>query len=101
MLDVLEFAQMKNSDNFDSHLDNWSISGLSKAAYCRQAQISYHTFLYYFKKRSRTNPKGFVRINTPLGSDSENRIAYYFQGELKISFPSNYPIEQLRKLLEC
>jgi len=42
---------MQNSESseekrlhWQSHIDSWKSSGLSRAAYCRQAGISYYTF---------------------------------------------------------
>lgn len=41
---------------WESHLRSWKRSELSKAAYCRQKEISYHAFNYWKKRLEEPTP---------------------------------------------
>ena len=41
---------------WENHLGSWKRSRLSKAAYCRQKEISYHAFNYWKKRLEKPKP---------------------------------------------
>lgn len=52
-----------------SHIEQWSSSGLSKAAYCKKAEIPYQSFVYYANvKHKQVAKSGFVMIDKKLAS---------------------------------
>lgn len=49
---------IENQEFWLHHLNQWQESNLSRAAYCRQHQLNYERFQYWFKKQSKnTQPK--------------------------------------------
>ncbi len=50
-----------------SHIDQWSVSGLSQSEYCRQNDLSRHRFGYWKTKFKKLNlPIKFVQISEPI-----------------------------------
>jgi hypothetical protein len=53
----------------DQHVARWRSTGMSRAAYCREHRIAYHTFLYWIKQSSAaplsTAPAGFIEVMRP------------------------------------
>jgi hypothetical protein len=53
----------------DQHVARWKSTGMSRAAYCREHRIAYHTFLYWIKQSSAaslsTPPTGFIEVMRP------------------------------------
>lgn len=62
-------------------IDEYKQSGISIKEFCKQKQVSYHTFQYwrYRKRRQERNRAAFTPIlaNTP-----------YFSGKVVISYPN-------------
>lgn len=53
---------------WESHLEQWSISGLSQRAYCDEAGISSKQFYYHAQRiKNRKNPPSltFIKAKTP------------------------------------
>lgn len=50
-----------------AHLAAWDSSGLSQAAYCRQAGLGYHLLRDWVRRRSAEQdvPSGFVEVRRP------------------------------------
>lgn len=42
-------------ENWLSHIEAWPLSGLSKAEYAKQHQLSYSQFLYWLRKHEANN----------------------------------------------
>jgi len=52
---------------WQSHIDEWSASGLSQAEYCRQKDLSRHRFTYWKRKfKPKHLPVKFVQIPEPM-----------------------------------
>jgi hypothetical protein len=43
------------TDHWRQHIEDWSYSGLSQQAFCRDQGLKYHQFHYWRKKLSRTS----------------------------------------------
>lgn len=56
-----------------THVELWRGSGLTKAAYCRQAEIPYHCLVSWCRAREaveeRDSASGFVRLDGPVLGD--------------------------------
>ena len=47
---------------WESHLRSWKRSSLSKAAYCRRKEISYHSFNYWKKRLEKAKPPSPITL---------------------------------------
>ena len=62
---------MENSEQVTKEkqlmLDEWKTSGQSKATYCKERNIAYHSFFYWQKKLSKpgtSSKKKFIKLPT-------------------------------------
>jgi hypothetical protein len=91
---------MKNTQQeaMATHLEQWSSSGLSKAAYCKSTGISYHTFNYHFKRKQKKNPEpGFSLIESK--PSVRGRIELHLTNGCYFSLPENCSLIILEKLI--
>ena len=51
-----------NGLEWENHLKSWKRSGLSKAAYCRQKEISYHGFNYWKRRMEKSQPPSSITL---------------------------------------
>lgn len=80
------------------HIEQWSSSGSSKAAYCKSAGISYHTFNYHTRgKRNKSEPPGFELIEAKATMGT--RIELHLPGGSYFSLPENCSLSVLEKLV--
>ena len=50
-------SQPSRQEFWEEHIHAWQLSGLSKARYCREHELSYHQFIYWVPKvRPNTKP---------------------------------------------
>lgn len=50
---------------WQDHCDCWIQSGLSKSAYCKQAQINYHQMIYWSKKLRPASDRDAMAVKQP------------------------------------
>ncbi len=68
-----------------SHIEQWSVSGISQLAYCRQCDLIPHRFGYWKRKFKQQNfPVEFVQIPEPM---------HIHQSGLKLNIGSGLQIE--------
>ena len=69
------------------HITQWRASGLSRAAYCRQHGIVYHTTRSWNKPTEegsrQTEPQGFIEVLRPTTTITESTSP----GHATIAFP--------------
>ncbi|MHC4139679.1 MAG: IS66 family insertion sequence element accessory protein TnpA [Planctomycetota bacterium] len=61
------FEQLSSSE-WENHLKSWKKSGISRAEYCRNNQLSYHALNYWKKKfeKSKSAPRlTLVKLEEP------------------------------------
>ena len=63
-------------------INEWQTSGLSKKAFCRQRNIVYQTFHYWYKRIAKGPSSGFVEVPLPQFERSGG------SGGCEIVFPS-------------
>jgi len=91
---------MKNTQQeaMTTHIEQWSSSGLSKAAYCKNTGISYHTFNYHVKRKQKGNPdSGFSLLETK--SSVPGRIELHLPNGCYFSLPADCSLMVLEKLV--
>ncbi len=89
------------------HIEQWQISGLSQAAYCRLHDLSPHKFNYWKRKsppgcevKSRI-PSGFTRIqvDTDIPSNREIGLSLLFNDGMRIDGITSDTIMMIEPLL--
>jgi hypothetical protein len=50
----METAKQARQIDWQTHVAEYETSGCSKAAYCREHQINYHRFLYWYGRFGNT-----------------------------------------------
>jgi hypothetical protein len=83
---------------------SWELSGLTKSAFCRDQQVSYHKFNYW-QKRIGTPVRSagdFVPVEVISSrSSSTDRITVRSKSGMEVSFPMNKEsIAVIRQLLQ-
>ena len=72
------------------HVDQWSTSGLSKMAYCKQYSLAYHQFVYWSNKEQQSvanqhgKSSGFVALTVATQTSNQS---------LSIRLPNGIMIE--------
>jgi hypothetical protein len=92
---------MKNTlqESMLAHVEQWLTSGLTKSAYCRKANLTYQTFLYYANgKQKKSNESGFTLLEK--SSPTVNRIELHIRNGCFFSVPDNCSISVLEKLVQ-
>jgi len=101
-------AQPNRSRYWQAHVKALSESGLSRAEYCRQHQLSYHTFVYWQRKFAPKNPQGMklvpVALPTVPGAMTGSRVddvgmKILLPGDIAIAVADNFSPATLAKLL--
>jgi hypothetical protein len=83
---------------------NWELSGLTKSAFCRNQQVSYHKFIYWQKRIGMPvrSTGAFVPVEVICSrSSSTDRITVRSKSGMEVSFPMNKEsIALIRQLLQ-
>jgi transposase-like protein len=85
-------------DQMQQAINEWQQSGLSKKAYCRQHNITYQTFHYWFKRLSASTGSGFteVKVSDTIRSNGHEII---FPSGARIVFQGEPSVNWLRELV--
>ena len=91
-------------EHIKSLIRSWELSGLSKLAFCRDQQMSYHKFNYWHKRIGTTvrSAAAFVPVEVinPRTALSE-RITVRSKSGMEVSFPMNKEsIPLIRQLMQ-
>ena len=89
-----EDCQSLSQRHWKAHLTAQKKSGLSRAEYCRQHQLSYHASTYWNKKFSKRSGKQTTLVPVTLGPSirKENPLVAV-QSTLKIILPDKIAVE--------
>ncbi len=92
----------RNAQEMKEHIDSWKASGLSKAAYTKQINLSYYTFLYWLDKLEPVKKtKGFsqVKINSEKEKTSCTKIEFHIPSKGYFVFPENSSATFIKSIL--
>lgn len=89
-----EDCQSLSQRHWQAHLTAQKKSGLSRAEYCRQHQLSYHASTYWNKKLSKDSSRQTTLVPVTLGPSikRENPLVAV-QSSLKIILPDRIAVE--------
>jgi hypothetical protein len=96
--------------NYKFHIAGWESSKLSQAAYCREYDLKYNTFLYVRsqklnnkKKNKSTPPINFVELKPEVTTNYSTRIcqsiSISYRG-MEIKLPEDIEIKNLSIILQ-
>ena len=92
----------KDKINFPLHVSNWKEAGLSMAAYCKENDLNYQTFMYHVsrmkkKENSSSNSNAFIRLDVPEKMSSG--IEYHFANGGYFVFPTGCSVQVIKSLI--
>ena len=96
-----------NNKIWQAHLKSWVSSGLSRAEYCRQQNISYHAFKYWEKKLlvKKSSTPAFVSVpavrieQSFLSSDESAKLRVDIRGRYRIEVYDDFSPVTLSRLI--
>ena len=100
-------SQAGDSKKWQAHLAAQAKSGLSRAEYCRRQQISYHAFVYWRKRLSKTAGNIVALVPITLQADPERGVSHgsaagltiVLPGKISIAVSDNFSSTTLNRLL--
>jgi hypothetical protein len=77
-----------------THVGAWQKSGLSRAEYCRQNNLSPHALGYWHKKYKKSDPVGMTLVPVPIGGNYKHEVKELQtrSAELKIEIGNRFKI---------
>jgi len=84
----------RNPHYWKAHVNAFEKSGLSRAEYCRQHELSYHALIYWQRKLStRQNSKEITLVPVSLGHNIGLHSVPPERAALKVILPDKISIE--------
>jgi len=78
---------------WQSHLQAWASSGLSRAEYCRRRDLSYHAFKYWEKKLLREKNPLPAFVSVPAVRLEQAALVRKGSAKLRVTLGDRYRIE--------
>jgi hypothetical protein len=75
----------------------WEQSGESRRAFCKQHNIAYQTFNYWYKRMTNKEGSGFSQISVPAITISSMELT--FPSGARITFQAEPSVSWLRELV--
>lgn len=93
MRDKSSVIQPTNSKIWQAHLKALRKSGLTRAEYCRQHNLSYHALTYWKKKADRQKKAATYFVTVPAVRINQGVTAHNHTAALKIDLGAGLKIE--------
>lgn len=96
--------QARNRRHWEAHLRAAAKSGLNRAEYCRQHNLSYHAMGYWHKRLSRKNSRqSFIPVKIGAiraeNHGDEQGLRIIFPGKMSVAVGDNFSPGTLNRLL--
>ena len=85
--------QIRVQRHWQAHVTALKKSGLSRAEYCRQHQLSYHAATYWQRKLSKPVNKGTTLVPVTFTADTLKNPVSAVEAALKVVLPNKIAIE--------
>ncbi len=85
------------SNQMQGIYQQWQQSGLSRKAFCKQHNITYQTFNYWYKRITSKTDSGFSEINLPASTVVSLEVI--FPSGARITFQSEPAASWLKELV--
>ena len=99
--------QQLDLEMWKQRVEAYEKSGLSKAQFCRERQLSAPTFWYYYRKFNplhkpvmRESVSGFIPLKSALIPSAAAEVSLHFASGIKVTIPAQVNSHHLLKLLE-
>ncbi|MDX2513391.1 MAG: hypothetical protein QNK25_15195 [Desulfobacterales bacterium] len=89
---ISEENQTNHPRRWQAHIDSLGESGLSRAEYCRQHNLSYHALNYWQRKLSRPSTKKTTLVPVTLPTALMRNGGQHNQAELQILLPGKISV---------
>lgn len=76
-----------------THIAAWQKSGLSRAEYCRQNNLSSHALGYWHKKDKKPDQAGMILVPVPLVGNNKVKEPQAWSSELKVEVGARFKVE--------
>lgn len=76
-----------------THIDAWQKSGLSRAEYCRQNNLSPHALGYWHKKYEKSGQVGMTLVPVPLTGKLKVMEPLAWHSTLKVEIGNGFKVE--------
>ena len=104
---ISENNQAKHHRRWQAHVNALAKSGLSRAEYCRQHNLSYHTMNYWQRKLSRSNNRQATLVPVTLpaalmrngGQHNQADLQIILPGKMSVAVGNNFSPATLSRLL--
>ena len=83
----------RNQKIWRAHVDACRESGLSRAEYCRQQNLSHHTLRYWQKKYEQSGSTGVTFVPVPLARTVKGNRPREWKSALKVEVSDRFKIE--------
>ena len=85
--------QLRRNRHWQAHITAQKESGLSRAEYCRQHQLSYHAATYWNKRLSKPTSQEATLVPVTFASSIKINSVPATQSVLKVILPNNIAVE--------
>lgn len=85
--------QSRNMRRWQAHITAQKQSGLSRAEYCRQHQLSYHAASYWYRRLSKPTNQETTLVPVALASSIKINSAPTARSVLKVILPNKIAVE--------
>lgn len=85
--------QPRNKRHWQAHVKAQKQSGLSRAEYCRQQKLSYHTLSYWCRKSSKPNSREATLVPVIFRHNRLQNPIQLEQPSLKVILPDKIAVE--------
>ncbi|AWB66044.1 hypothetical protein C2869_19670 [Saccharobesus litoralis] len=93
---------------WQTHIEQWQMSGLSQAAYCRQHNLSQNSLSYHKHKIGNPNPpchvstvtNGFARVQVMESYTTSEPLSVQLNNGLKVCGINHHNLELVKQLAQ-
>ena len=100
----VESIQNRTKEEKEAIREEWKRSGLSKKEFCKQKDISYQTFIWWFAAESRREKNRakskFVPVSVAL-SETGISTEIHLSNSRKVIFHGSVSAEMIQAVLRC
>jgi len=100
-MDAKTLSKTQKEQYWYQHIKEWEQSGISKKAYCRQHNLVYDQFKWWYRRIQEKGVEaraGFIAIDKPARQDTVGKINIVIGG-IRIEVQSGVDEQELKKVL--
>ena len=99
MPDSRQNQRTKKQKYWQRHIEKWSQSGLSQAAYCRERNLKIKSFIYFKSRLKKNLPVQFVQV--PVGPvQAPSFLKLNISSSFQVEIPDGFSQVTLAQVLQ-